>query len=148
MVERVNRRAQREGRDHVQAVFAHINFDLPVLFEEQSLSRVFINFPDPWFKKAQQKRRLCTRELAECIRALLLPGGEVFFQSDIFDLALDAMAVLEGTAGLKNVAGEWSFLKQNPYGVESLREVRVQDKGLPVWRMLYVKPGLLPEHKR
>ncbi len=142
MVERVNRRARGEGRDRLRAVFAHINYDLPVLFAPGSLSRVFINFPDPWFKRAQQKRRLCTRELALCLHDLLVPGGEIFFQSDIFDLALDAMAVLEATPGLWNAAplGEWSFLRQNPYGVASLREVRVLDKGLPVWRMLYLKP--------
>ncbi len=145
MVERVNRRARIEGRDRLRAIFAHINHDLPTLFAEESLYRVFINFPDPWFKRAQKKRRLCTRELALCLCGLLVPGGELYFQSDIFDLALDAMAVLESTPGLVNTAGEWSFLRHNPYGVESLREVRVQEKGLSVWRMLYRKPGRKPD---
>ena len=69
------------------------------------------------------------------------PDGELLFQSDVFDLALDAMAVLEQEPGLRNVRGEWSFLPQNPYGVQSLREVRVQERGLPVWRMLYRRSG-------
>lgn len=140
MVERVNRQARRLGLANLRAVFAHINFDLPALFPRAgSIDRIFINFPDPWFKRAQQKRRLVTPELALLLRDLLLPGGELFFQSDVFDLALDAMAVLEQTPGLENVQGEWSFARRNPYGAQSLREVRVLDRGLPVWRMLYLR---------
>lgn len=138
-VERVNEQAQRQGLgQRLRAVHANINTDLPHLFPRARLSRVYVNFPDPWFKRAQQKRRLMTPELAAALTQALRPGGELFFQSDVFELALDAMAVLEQTPGLRNARGEWSFLGRNPYGVESLREVRVQERGLPVWRILYL----------
>jgi hypothetical protein len=45
--------------------------------------------------------------------------------------------VLECCPLLYNVAGEWSFLRQNPYGAVSQREERVTAFGDPVWRMLY-----------
>ncbi len=137
LVEDVNERARAEGLSCLRAVFAHINCDLDTLLREHAVARFFINFPDPWFKRAQRKRRLVTPELAQSLRALLEPAGELFFQSDIFDLALDAMSVFEATPGLRNSAGEWSFHRDNPYGARSLREVRVEERGLPVWRMLY-----------
>lgn len=137
LVDDVNQRAQAEGLSHLRAVFAHINVDLPSLFAEHSVRRFFINFPDPWFKRAQHKRRVVTPELAEVLCQLLQHDGELFFQSDIWDLALDAMAVLECCPLLYNVAGEWSFLRQNPYGAVSQREERVTAFGDPVWRMLY-----------
>lgn len=137
LVERVNALARERGLANLRAVYANINTDLAGLFPAGRVQRIFINFPDPWFKRAQHKRRLVTRELAAELATLLTPDGELFFQSDVFDLALDAMAVLEQTAALRNVRGEWSFLPHNPYGVQSLREVRVLEKGLPVWRMLY-----------
>jgi tRNA (guanine-N7-)-methyltransferase len=140
LVDDVNRRASLSGLSRLRAVHAHINVDLAALFSGESIRRFYINFPDPWFKRAQRKRRVLTSESshvgAELI-ALLQPGGELFFQSDIFDLALDAMAVLESLPGLYNIAGEWSFLRHNPYPARSLREDRVSEAGLPIWRMLY-----------
>ena len=137
LVDDVNQRAAAEGLLHLQAVFAHINIDLATLLAGQKVRRFFINFPDPWFKRAQKKRRLVTPELAEQLTALLAPDGELFFQSDVWGLALDAMAVLETTPGLHNASGEWSFVRCSPYPARSLREERVLARGLPVWRMLY-----------
>jgi tRNA (guanine-N7-)-methyltransferase len=137
LVKDVNLRAAAEGLPHLRAVFAHINIDLPTLLTGHRVRRFFINFPDPWFKRAQKKRRVVTPELGAQLVELLEDGGELFFQSDVWDLALDAMAVLETVPGLYNTAGEWSFLRHSPYPARSLREVRVTERGQPVWRMLY-----------
>ena len=137
LVEDVNHRAKEEGLPHLRALFAHINVDLPRLFAGHRIRRFFINFPDPWFKRAHQNRRIVNPELASQLVSLLVPGGEVFFQSDVWELALPAMEVFENTRGLGNTAGEWSFLKYNPYPAVSLREERVTERQLPVWRILY-----------
>lgn len=134
----VNRQAVAAGVA-VRAVYANINVDLPHLFAPGSVARIFVNFPDPWFKRRHHKRRLVEpRMLAACHRALR-PGGELFFQSDVWDLALDALAELEARPELfANRAGAWSFWKDgNPYGAVSRREEFCQEDGTPVWRMLY-----------
>lgn len=136
-VEDVNRRAEAEGLPNLRALFAHINLDLPKLFAGHRIRRFFINFPDPWFKRAHHNRRIVNPELAQCLTSLVVPGGEIFFQSDIWDLAIAAMEVFETTPGLRNVGGEWSFQKQNPYPAFSLREERVTEDGNPIWRILY-----------
>jgi hypothetical protein len=60
----------------------------------------------------------------------------------VFDLALDAMAVLEDAPALfANVAGPWSFVRDNPYGARSLREVRCEDRQMRIWRMCYRRLG-------
>jgi tRNA (guanine-N7-)-methyltransferase len=137
LVDDVNRRAEAEGLHNLRALFAHINLDLQRLFAGHRIRRFFINFPDPWFKRAHHNRRIVNPELADQLVAMLEPGGELFFQSDIWDLAIAAMEVFETTAGIENTAGEWSFLKQNPYPAISLREERVSEKNLPIWRILY-----------
>jgi tRNA (guanine-N7-)-methyltransferase len=141
LVEEVNRKAEAERVDNLRAVFCHINIDLPALVPDGALARVFINFPDPWFKRRHQKRRLMTDELVEVLYRKLHPGAELFFQSDVFDLALDAMAVLEGTQRFANTLEPWSFLRENPYGARSLREVRCEDRGMRIWRMCYRRLG-------
>lgn len=137
LVDDVNRRAEAEGLHNLRALFAHINLDLQRLFAGHRIRRFFINFPDPWFKRAHHNRRIVNPELADQLVSMLEPGGELFFQSDIWDLAIAAMEVFETTAGIENTAGEWSFLKQNPYPAISLREERVSEKNLPIWRILY-----------
>ncbi len=139
-VDDVNRRAAEVGLP-LCAVHAHINVDLPALFAGHRVRRFFINFPDPWFKRHQHNRRVVTPELARILVELLEPEGELFFQSDVWDLALDAMAVFESEPLLRNARSEWSFLAHSPYGVQSLREERVLSQGQPVWRMLYVLAG-------
>ncbi|MFO0620859.1 MAG: tRNA (guanosine(46)-N7)-methyltransferase TrmB [Polyangia bacterium] len=137
LVDDVNRRAEAEGLHNLRALFAHINLDLQRLFAGHRIRRFFINFPDPWFKRAHHNRRIVNPELADQLVSMLEPGGELFFQSDIWDLAIAAMEVFETTAGIENTAGEWSFLKHNPYPAISLREERVSEKNLPIWRILY-----------
>ena len=136
-VDDVNQRAQEAGFTRLRAVYAHINVDLPALFMNHPVRRFYINFPDPYFKRAQHKRRLVSPELARQLVTLLEPTGEIFFQSDIFELALDAMSILESTPGLQNSQGEWTFMKRNPYGARSLREIFCERDGMPVWRMHY-----------
>ncbi|HNF98964.1 MAG TPA: tRNA (guanosine(46)-N7)-methyltransferase TrmB [Pseudomonadota bacterium] len=136
-VEDVNRRAATEGLPNLRAIFAHINLDLPTLFVGHRIRRFFINFPDPWFKRAHHNRRIVNPDLAKTLTSLLVPGGELFFQSDIWELGISAMEVFETTPGLANVGGEWAFQKQNPYPAVSLREERVTEDGNPIWRILY-----------
>jgi tRNA (guanine-N7-)-methyltransferase len=140
----VRRRARAAGLD-VCIVFANINQDLDTLFEGGSVARFVLNFPDPWFKKRQRKRRLITDELARVLWRKLGASGQVFFQSDVWDLALDAMDVFErADDAFENVCGAWSFLRENPFGVRSKREAHCEESGRPIWRMLYRKTALSP----
>jgi tRNA (guanine-N7-)-methyltransferase len=134
----VNARARRLGSP-VRVVFAHANLDFAGLFAPGSLARVYVNFPDPWFKRRHRKRRVMDAALAAAIAAALRPGGELFFQSDVWSVALDALAALEAEPRLRNQAGAWSFWKRgNPYGVRSRREEGCEEEGLPIWRLLFL----------
>ncbi|HEX9101878.1 MAG TPA: tRNA (guanosine(46)-N7)-methyltransferase TrmB [Polyangia bacterium] len=142
LVEEVNEKAAAARLDNLRAVSCNINVDLPTLVPDGSLTRVFVNFPDPWFKRRHQKRRLMNDELVDVLHKKLRAGGELFFQSDVFDLALDAMAALEDAPDrFANVGGPWSFVRENPYGARSLREVRCEQRGMRIWRMCYRRLG-------
>jgi tRNA (guanine-N7-)-methyltransferase len=142
LVEQVNDEALKLGLTNLQAHLCHINVDLAALIPDGSLARLFVNFPDPWFKRRHQKRRLMNDELVDVLHRKLRRDGELFFQSDVYDLALDALAVLESAPEkFANVHGAWSFARHNPYGAQSLREVRCEERGLRIWRMCYRRVG-------
>lgn len=135
----VNKRARIAGVP-VHAVFCQAQLHTKDLFGEAGIERVFVNFPDPWFKRRHHERRMVDPVLADQIAHVLRPGGELFVQSDVWDIALDAMATFDADARFHNEAGEWSFWKQgNPYGVRSWREQNAEETGLPIWRIMYAR---------
>ena len=123
----------------VHAVFCNANNHLRELFPARSVHRVFLNFPDPWFKRRHHKRRMIDEALARDLHHVLVPDGELFFQSDVWEVALATMDILERLDELyANSSGSWTFWKRgNPYGVRSWREAHCEKEGLPIWRLWY-----------
>ena len=122
----------------VHAVFCQAQLHMTEIFAPAAVDRVYINFPDPWFKRRHHDRRMVDAALADGIARVGRPGGEVFVQSDVWDIALDAMATFERDERFANLAGEWTFWRGgNPYGVRSWREQNAEETGLAIWRLLY-----------
>lgn len=133
----VNKRA-RQLAAPVHAVFCQAQLHMKELFAEGSIERVYVNFPDPWFKRAHRDRRMVDDVLCEQIAHVLRPGAELFVQTDVWDIALDAMSTFDADDRFENQAGEWTFWKRgNPYGVRSWREQNAEETGLPIWRIMY-----------
>jgi tRNA (guanine-N7-)-methyltransferase len=141
MVDFANGEAESRGLAQVTSVFANMSVDLPRLFPEGSVSRFFINFPDPWFKHRQRKRRVVEEALVDQMLPLLAPDGEVHVATDIFDIALDAMAVLEREPPrrFRNLHEPWSFLPRSRFTAQSWRERHCEGEGLRIWRLAYAR---------
>ncbi len=61
-------------------------------FDEGSIDKVFINFPDPWPKERHAKRRLVFHSFLNDFYKLLKPGGIIEFKTDqvlLFDFSLE-----------------------------------------------------------
>lgn len=139
LVTLVNRKA-RASSSPVHAVFCQAQLHMREIFPPASIDRVYVNFPDPWFKRRHHDRRMVDDALASNIAYALRPGGDLFVQSDVWDIALDALATFERDPHFTNLAGEWTFWKSgNPYGVRSWREQNAEETGLPIWRIRYVR---------
>jgi tRNA (guanine-N7-)-methyltransferase len=137
LVKQVNRRARGLAAP-VQAVFCQAQLHMTEIFPPGSIERVYVNFPDPWFKRRHHDRRMVDDALAEGIATVARSGAELFVQSDVWDIALDAMAKFERDDRFANLAGEWTFWRDgNPYGVRSWREMNAEQTGLPIWRIRY-----------
>ena len=131
----VNDKAKKLGAP-VHAVFCHAQLHTTTIFPRGAASRVYVNFPDPWFKRRHHVRRMVDSVLAEQLDYVLASDGELFVQTDVWDIAIDAMSAFEPL--FVNQAGEWTFWKEgNPYGVRSWREQNAEETGLPIWRLLY-----------
>lgn len=73
------------------------------LFEPDSLQAIYINFPDPWFKKDHHHRRLMQRDTIDALVSRLQPGGRLYLATDILEYAEMSADLLEATPGLDNL---------------------------------------------
>jgi tRNA (guanine-N7-)-methyltransferase len=103
-----------------------------------TVQRVFMHFPDPWWKRRHEKRRLTGDTLLDEIARVLAPGGEFFMQTDVAERATLHLEALRLQTTLE-LAGEGGYIAVNPYQARSNREVRAEEDGLPVYRTLALK---------
>jgi tRNA (guanine-N7-)-methyltransferase len=141
LVDLVNKRARRAAVP-VHAVFCHAQLHMAEVFAPASVACVFVNFPDPWFKRRHRARRMVDASLVDVIARVATRGAEVFVQTDVWEIALDAMSAFERDGRFANDAGEWSFWRGgNPYGARSWREEHAEAAGLAIWRLRYRVTG-------
>ncbi len=148
LVARNARRARALGLSNLVFGYVNLHVDLDRVFGPRQVDRFHLLFPDPWFKHRHGKRRVVSPYLLRTMAEQLRPGGEVHVASDVFDVALEAMAAFEGplgeALGYRSLApgGAWSFVRDNPYGVASRRERTTLSRGGRVWRLRYrLEPG-------
>lgn len=105
-------------------------------FPAECVRAVYVHFPDPWWKKRHFKRLVVSPELLEEVVRVLVPGGELFIQTDVEDRAR-AYAEIVGREPRLEPWAESAEVPDNPYAARSPRERRAMADGLPVTRLRY-----------
>lgn len=62
------------------------------VFSKGDVSRIYLNFSDPWPKSKHHKRRLTHENFLNIYKSILTDNGEIFFKTDnrdLFDFSLD-----------------------------------------------------------
>lgn len=77
--------------------------NLPVIFGEGEVARIYLNFSDPWPKDRHAKRRLTSREFLTRYEQFLAKNGTMEFKSDNQDLFTFSLEELEA-------ADHWSLI--------------------------------------
>jgi tRNA (guanine-N7-)-methyltransferase len=103
-----------------------------------SVQRVSLHFPDPWWKKRHDKRRVIGEALLAELGRLMAPGGTLFIQTDVEHRAEQYLAQLRAQPELR-LLSESGYVDENPFGARSNREKRAIEDGLPIWRIVAVR---------
>ena len=132
MVDLVRRKAERAGLSNVHLVLCNANFSWAELFPPASLRAVFVNFPDPWFKKRHHKRRVIKTPLLDDLARILIEGGEFHFATDFEAYAEEALELI----GRHPAYGEPTRCEA-PFGILSDREAWHRSQDDPIYRYLF-----------
>lgn len=101
------------------------------------LQRVSIQFPDPWFKKRHQKRRVVQPELVAVLAEVMPAGGWVWLQSDIEEVCVEMCDRFDESPVFARAGTGW--LPESPFPAKTDREAVTEEKGLPVYRAKYLR---------
>lgn len=69
--------------------------NLTEIFADGEISRIYLNFSDPWPKKRHEKRRLTYKAYLEIYKTLLTEAGEIHFKTDnqgLFEYSLESFS--------------------------------------------------------
>lgn len=103
--------------------------DLFDVMPDGTISRAFLNYPDPWPKKRHHRRRFVTPEYLVPLHRIMAPGAELRIATDIPDYVRQALQEVP-SAGftLERQAGQgkaWPDWPSTRYEQKALREGRL-----------------------
>ncbi|KAH9535444.1 hypothetical protein CY35_17G053600 [Sphagnum magellanicum] len=130
---------------HFMVANATIGLDAILSTYPGKVSLVSILCPDPHFKKRHQKRRIVQKCLVDALAKHLAPGGQIFLQSDVREVAVDMRDQFDANTTVftcvhtKNSADcdQEGWLLENPLGVATEREIHALAQGGRLYRLLY-----------
>lgn len=134
----VDRRARERfaGRGRVFAEDAKVT--LP-RFDAGSVARVYVHFPDPWWKKRHEKRLIAVDDFVAQVHRLLTPGGDCFVQTDVEERAQRYEGLFAAHPGFEPWAEGNARVEDPLFGARSPREKRAIEDGLPIVRLRFRK---------
>ncbi|MBF7125747.1 tRNA (guanosine(46)-N7)-methyltransferase TrmB [Pediococcus pentosaceus] len=110
--------------------------ELTDYFEDGEVSKVFLNFSDPWPKARHEKRRLTFKTFLKVYEQILVKNGEVEFKTDnqgLFEYSLYSL----NNYGM-TFEGVWLDLhnsEENEDNVETEYEHKFSAKGQPIYKL-------------
>ncbi len=141
LVTEANQQGDRLQLSNLHFLFCNINVYIEQLlqsFPPGILNCVSIQFPDPWFKRSHQKRRVVQPSLVKAIAKYLTNDGSIFLQSDIKEVAQEmGDNFLINSCFQKQHQETW--LRENPFPIQTEREIATLNKNQPIYRMLLQK---------
>ena len=134
----VDRKLEEAGLAARGRVFAEdAKLALP-RFPEACISRAYVHFPDPWWKKRHAKRLVAQQELVTQMERLLIDGGEFFVQTDVEERAGLYERLFDGSK-LMQPWPNGPRVSDPEFGARSPRERRAMSDGLPIIRLRYLR---------
>jgi tRNA (guanine-N7-)-methyltransferase len=105
-------------------------------FVSGTVSKAYLHFPDPWWKKRHRIRMVLGDPLLEQLGRVLIPGGELLIQTDVFERADEYQRLVDACSAFEPWEAE-ARVVDHPHGARSPRERKAIEDGLPVVRLRY-----------
>jgi len=124
-------RTEQEGLQNVLFI-NRLADDLSAFFATGEVSRIYINFCDPWPANRHKKRRLTGSVFLELYKQMLCPDGEIHFKTDDLPLFEFSMSEFESFGFvLRDVT--YDLHEKEPVGIMTDYEMKFHEQGMPIY---------------
>ena len=123
------------GLQNLRIINTDARYMLRELFSDESLERIYMQFPCPWSKTSDAHRRVTAKDFADGLAAVLRVGGVFEMLTDDEPYSLE----------VKNVLGNHEALELTGYEVNPKRPITTKyerkwlDEGKDIYRVLFTK---------
>jgi len=125
-------RTEQSGLKNVRYI-NRLADDLKVFFAPGEVSRLYINFCDPWPANRHKKRRLTGQHFLELYKQVLDQGSEIHFKTDdpaLFEFSLKELELCGFTISEES----HNLHEQKAAVIMTDYEVRFNELGMPIYR--------------
>ena len=115
--------------------------DLNNKFILNNIKSISFNFPDPWFKKRHNKRRVIQKDFINILSKSMQKGSFIFIKTDVKDLFEYMDCTISSNLNFKTLdKNDFDFSASfNPSKVPTSREKYVVVNQLDIFERIYVK---------
>ena len=115
--------------------------DFHSIFLIKNLKSISFNFPDPWFKKRHQKRRVIQPELINIFSNLMQGGSIIYIKTDVKDLFEYMDCTILSNFNFEKIdKKDFNYSESfNPNKVQTNREKNVLLNELEIFENIYIK---------
>jgi len=101
--EKLIKRRDTRKFGNIKLVMGDATEAVPKIFSKNSISAIYINFPDPWPKRRHEKNRLLSEPFLRTCTTLLTPNGILFIATDVRWYAEDTHKICNNILELRNL---------------------------------------------
>ena len=145
-IEKLLRRVRREGLENIFCTRLDAYWGFYLLLKDSSVRKIYMNYPDPWFKKRDIKRRLTKRENLYLFHRKLKEGGTIEIRTDHYPFLEFTLEEASSLGGFS------SYLEELDTSQPLTKyEKRWLSMGKKIYRLRLVKRGktlIIPELRK
>jgi tRNA (guanine-N7-)-methyltransferase len=137
-IEQAQRRIIRDHMSNAVAFHGNAWLLVPLLFSSPSISQVFVNFPDPWWKERHKKRLVLNEIFLHALHERMRDDGFILLQTDVKDLFdfYKELIVQHGFVFDQSLTDE-DLIQETK--AQTHREKKCLEQGSPIYRGLFHK---------
>jgi tRNA (guanine-N7-)-methyltransferase len=135
-IAQAKRRIIRENIKNALAIHGNAWLLVPLLFGPNTISQVFVNFPDPWWKTRHKRRLVLNNIFLDALKTRMKPDGFILLQTDVKEL-------FEFYKKLIDTHGSFAFCETREEELitstkaKTHREKKCLEKNMPIYRGIF-----------
>lgn len=116
--------------------------DITEVFAPQEISKIYLNFSDPWPKKRHARRRLTSKEFLSLYEQILTEKGTMELKTDnrlLFDFSLEELPAAHWNLSACTYDLHHDF-KMNENNIMTEYEEKFSSLGNPIYKLIAFRP--------